>query len=188
MIRQKAEEIRLKKEGGTLSDSSFIPHPSSFGFSLIEVMIALVVLLVGMLGVIGMQYYAVTGNASSRELRIATNLGQEFVERIKSTPYTNLVSGVDPAVPVIGSAISGGVTFTRASWVVPDCVSVTLPGDDNSCAANLVANCDPVNDPDGASVVSVSAVRVRACWNDLKTGAQHSVTLDTLRWNENVIP
>jgi len=177
MIRQKAEEIRLKAEGGRLKKE---------GFSLIEVMIALVVLLVGMLGVIGMQYYAVTGNAASRELRIATNLGQEFVERIKSTPYTNLASGVDPAVPVIGAAISGGVTFTRASWVVADCVSLTLPGDDSSCNAGLAANC--TNDPDGASVVPVSAVRVRACWNDLKTGAPHSVSLDTLRWNENVIP
>ncbi|MBI5739673.1 MAG: prepilin-type N-terminal cleavage/methylation domain-containing protein [Nitrospirae bacterium] len=172
---------KLKAAGGTFSDSSF-------GFTLIEVMIALVVLLIGMLGVIGMQYYSVTGNAASRELKIATNLGQELVERIKSTPYTNLVSGADPDNPATGPEISGGVTFTRALWVVPDCVSLTLPGDDNSCGANLAAGCAPAGDPDGASVVPVSAVRVRACWNDLKTGAPHSVTLDTVRWNENVIP
>jgi prepilin-type N-terminal cleavage/methylation domain-containing protein len=32
------------------------------GFSLIEAMVALTVMLVGMLGVMGMQYYSITGN------------------------------------------------------------------------------------------------------------------------------
>ena len=53
---------------------------SEKGFSLVEVMIALVILLVGMLGIMGMQYYAVSGNATSRELRQATNLGQDMIE------------------------------------------------------------------------------------------------------------
>lgn len=156
------------------------------GFTLIEVMIAVVVLLIGMLGVMGMQYYSITGNTASRELRIATNLSQELVERIKSTPYANIASGADPDVPGIGTAISGGVAFTRTSWVAPDCASLNMPNDDNSCNPGMAVNC--TMDPDGASVVPMSAIRVRSCWTDLKTGATHSVTLDTVRWNENVVP
>ena len=55
------------------------------GFTLVEVMISMVVLLIGMLGVMGMQYYAIGGNASSRELGMATNLSVEVIERLKST-------------------------------------------------------------------------------------------------------
>jgi prepilin-type N-terminal cleavage/methylation domain-containing protein len=152
------------------------------GFSLIEVMIALVVLLVGMLGVMAMQYYAVSGNTSSRELRIATNLTQEIVEQIKTTPYTNLAAGTD--LPPVGTAISGGLNFMRRWWIVPDCIALSLPASNVPCS-NLAAAC--TSDPDGTAAVSVSAIRARACWTD-KYGGNHSVTLDTLRWDENVVP
>ncbi len=152
------------------------------GFTLIEVMIALVILLIGMLGVMSMQYYAVSGNTASREMRIATNLSQAIIEQIKSTPYTNLASGTD--LPPAGTAISGGLNFTRSWWVVPDCVGLTLTADNNTCG-NLATAC--TSDPDGTMVVSVSAVRARTCWTD-KYGDNHSVTLDTLRWDENVVP
>ena len=81
---------------------------SEKGFSLIEVMIALVVLLVGMLGIMGMQYYAVSGNANSRELRMATNLGQDMIESLKSTAYGNLSSSFD--TPAIVTARSSEAT------------------------------------------------------------------------------
>jgi prepilin-type N-terminal cleavage/methylation domain-containing protein len=149
------------------------------GFTLVEVMIATVVLLIGMLGVLSMQYYAINGNASSREVRIATNLSAEVIEQLKSTPYANLAQ--TPAPPPAGTAISGGVNFTRASWVVPDCVAITFNADNNTCAG-LVPSC--TEDPDATMAVPVSAVRVRTCWSD-KDGLPHSVTLDSIRWNEN---
>ncbi|MBC8412917.1 MAG: prepilin-type N-terminal cleavage/methylation domain-containing protein [Nitrospira sp.] len=152
------------------------------GFTLIEVMIALVVLVVGMLGVMGMQYYAVVGNTSSRDMRTATNLTQQLMEQMRSTAYTALTTGND--APAAGTAISGGVNFTRRWWVSADCVAMTLTNDDNTCG-NLAAVCN--SDPDGALAVQSSAIRARTCWTD-KNGVPHSVTMDTLRWNENVVP
>ena len=151
---------------------------SEKGFSLIEVMISLVILLVGMLGIMGMQYYAVSGNATSRELRMATNLGQDMIESLKSTPYGNLTSSSD--TPTSGAAISGGINFNRRWWVVSNCIAITLAGDDNSCAA-MAAACTSAP---GGVTVPVSAVRARACWTD-KTGAIHSVTMDTVRWDKD---
>ncbi len=150
------------------------------GFSLIEVMIAFVVLLIGMLGVMGMQYYSVSGNAASREIRIATNLSQQLVEQMKSTPYVNLASNTD--VPVLNAAMSAGVNFSRAWWVVPDCVGLAAGG-------NLCAGAAPActTDPDGAVAVQASAIRTRTCWTD-RRGVAHSVTLDSMRWNENAVP
>jgi len=153
---------------------------SDSGFSLIEVMIAFVVLLIGMLGVMGMQYYAVSGNASSRDLRVATSLSQQLVEQMKSTPYTNLASNAD--APALNAAMSGGVNYTRAWWVVPDCVGLAAGG--NLCAGGAPA-C--TTDPDGAVAVQASAIRTRTCWTD-RQGVAHSVTLDTMRWNENAVP
>ena len=153
---------------------------TSRGFTLIEVMIAFVVLLLGMLGVLSMQYYAITGNAASRELRIATNLSQEIIEQMKSTPYNNLAAIITRALPT-DATFSAGVTFTRRSWTFADCVGLTLTGDDGTCSAGLVPTC--TFDPDGAKVVQVSAVRARTCWSD-RNGTNHSVTIDSLRWAE----
>jgi type IV pilus assembly protein PilV len=155
------------------------------GFSLIEVMVALVVLLVGMLGVMAMQYYAVSGNTTSREMRIATTLTHELVEQIKSTPYTALSSGTDTPLFNQDTSISGGQNYIRRWWVVGDCVSLTLSANDNSCSSTLTAAC--TSDPDTGRVVPVSAIRARTCWTD-KSGATHSVTIDTLRWDESVVP
>jgi prepilin-type N-terminal cleavage/methylation domain-containing protein len=149
------------------------------GFTLVEVMIAMVVLLIGMLGVMGMQYYAIGGNTASRELRMATNLSVEMIEQLKSTPYASLVSSGDS--PPVGTSISGGVTFARAWWTVPDCIAINFPGDDSTCAG-LATAC--TSDPDATMAVPVSAIRVRTCWTD-KDGLPHSVTLDSIRWDEN---
>ncbi len=128
-----------------------------------------------------MQYFSVRGNAASRELRIGTNLGQEVLEDMKSTPYANLADNTDAPGP--GVAISGNVAFTRAWWVVPDCVGLAANGD--TCIGAAAPACN--NDPDATMNVPVSIIRTRTCWTD-RNGVSHSVTLDTLRWNENVTP
>jgi type IV pilus modification protein PilV len=172
-------------DGNTMNiQSSEHTGHSMNGFTLIEVMIALVVLLLGMLGVMGMQYYAVSGNTQSRELRTATSLSQELIEQLRSTPYLNLAAGNDTPVPTAETTMSGGINYTRRWWIVPNCIALNLTGDNNACAA--LANTCATN-PDGAQIVAVSAIRSRTCWND-KNGNVHSVTLDSVRWNENVVP
>lgn len=151
------------------------------GFTLVEVMIAMVILLIGMLGVMGMQYYAVSGNTSSREMRVATSLSQQVIEQFKATPYANLGAFAPDPIPA-NIALSGGVNYVRSWWVVPDCVGLNPGG--NACAGVAPA-C--ASNPDGAPNIQVSAVRAQTCWTD-KDGVNHSVTLDSLRWNENVVP
>jgi prepilin-type N-terminal cleavage/methylation domain-containing protein len=163
------------------------------GFSLIEAMIALTVMLVGMLGVMGMQYYAITGNTSSREMRIATTLSLEALEQSKSMQYTVLQNGTDNPFPSSDTSLTGGVSsYTRRWWVVPDCIALnTTPLSDactaDPCSAAIVASCDANGDPDNAVTVPVSALRSRTCWQD-KNECFHSVTIDSIRWNENVTP
>jgi prepilin-type N-terminal cleavage/methylation domain-containing protein len=158
------------------------------GFSLIEAMVALTVMLVGMLGVMGMQYYSITGNTSSREMRIATTLSLEALEQSKSMQYSVLQNGTENPYPSSDSSLTGGLTsYTRRWWVVPDCLALNLTNNVNPCSAAIAASCDANGDPDNTVAVAVSAIRSRACWQD-KNNNFHSVTIDSLRWNEDVTP
>jgi type IV pilus assembly protein PilV len=167
---------------------------SDNGFSLVEVMIAMVVLLVGMLGVMGMQYYSIGGNASSRELRVATSLSQEMIEQLRGTPYANLVTvatGTDNPLDIDAddaptvTATSGGVNYTRSWWIVAGCTELAdngimcIPGGGATPACNTI--------PDGAVASPASAIRARTCWTD-RDGVDHSVTLDSVRWDETRVP
>jgi type IV pilus assembly protein PilV len=157
---------------------------NSQGFTLIEVMVALLVLLIGTMGVMGLQYYAVTGNAFSREIRTSTGMTQDMIERIKEIPYASIAAGTD--VMTVEPSYSGNVAFTRRWWTAPNCLGFSLAGDDESCNAALAPNpCASV--PDAALVVPVTAIKVRTCWTD-KSGVVHSVTMETMRWDENVTP
>lgn len=57
-----------------------------WGFSLLEVMIALMVMTVGLLALAAMQEFAVTRSLDANELSIATNLAAEMIERIEYNP------------------------------------------------------------------------------------------------------
>jgi type IV pilus assembly protein PilV len=56
------------------------------GFSMLEVLIALMVLTVGLLGLAAMQEFAVNRSIDANELSIATNLAAEMIERIQYNP------------------------------------------------------------------------------------------------------
>ena len=65
------------------------------GFTLIEVMIAIFILVVGLLGVAGVAVTVINGNAFSKEITTATTLAQDKMEELKNTRYSNITSGSD---------------------------------------------------------------------------------------------
>ena len=93
----------------------------SEGFTLLEVMIALVILSVGLLGLAALQLVAVRSNSFSSEMTYATMIAQQQAEVLKNLAYTdgNLTSGSHAAM---GS--SKGVQYT-VTWNVTDDVPAT---------------------------------------------------------------
>jgi len=62
------------------------------GFTLLEVLVAIVIVSIGLLAVAGMQTTAITANASAKDATIAIQLAEEMVDRIRvnagDTPET----------------------------------------------------------------------------------------------------
>ena len=99
---------------------SFLQHRRcrARGFSMIEVMVALFVLAIAMLGVAGLQVISKRSNFDAVQRTTASMLTQELLERIRSnsdqlTVYTNAGAG-----RTIVLAPSDGITAT-------DCVTAT---------------------------------------------------------------
>jgi len=66
------------------------------GFTLIEIMIAMMVLSIGLLGIASMQIKAVQGNTASMGLTEAAILGQNQIESLMSMKYlNNLLNDMD---------------------------------------------------------------------------------------------
>jgi type IV pilus modification protein PilV len=96
------------------------PFSRKNGFSLIEVLIALILFAVGMLGLGGMQLISIRGNAFSQKMTQATVLTQNKLEELKRLPF------VDSSLSVgrHDEGVLGSSAFSR-SYDVED-VSTTL--------------------------------------------------------------
>ena len=60
-----------------------IPNSAEAGFSLIEVLVAIIILSIGMLGAVGMQATALQSNKETRYQAIATTLARELAEKMR---------------------------------------------------------------------------------------------------------
>jgi type IV pilus assembly protein PilV len=67
---------------------------SQQGFTLIEVMIALVILAAGLLALMTMQIVSIKSNAFSSEMTYASMLAQSRLEQIRNMPYASITPGV----------------------------------------------------------------------------------------------
>jgi prepilin-type N-terminal cleavage/methylation domain-containing protein len=146
-------------------------HSPEAGFSLIEVLIALSILAIGLLGLALLQTTAIKGNAIASKSSIATQVAQDKLEWFRNRPW-----------PEITSSNSGTITDN----VTPAVVYGTLPG--NPGGDNVIVGGTKyfrvwaVRASNGSVVLdntdTLRTVTVWACWTD-ERGAWHNVMLST---------
>lgn len=85
------------------------------GFTVIEVMIALTILLIGIAGLLSMQLTAMRATSFSRHATEASMLAEDKMEVLRTVPVALLVGGTD-VVDSRGLPDPGGL-FTR-TWTV----------------------------------------------------------------------
>ena len=68
----------------------FVLKKNDSGFTLVEVMIALSVLLIGLLGIAGMLVVAIDSNGSTKRTTEATYLAEQTLEQFRGMPYQSI--------------------------------------------------------------------------------------------------
>ena len=110
---------------------------TSSGFTLLETMIALMVLTIGILGIMVMQTTAIQGNARASSMTLASNIAASQIEGFRNTPYLALPAiGADNTIndPTTGFPVRVQVAagpFANSKLIT---ITVTRPG----TAGNIV--------------------------------------------------
>lgn len=135
------------------------------GFSLVEVLVALAILAVGLLGLALFQVTAIKGNAVAAKWTEATELAQDRIERFRHVAWDNIVS-------------SNAAGFTTGPPAQP--VYANLPaaaGDNTTVRGTPYYRVWYV-----AGTASLKTITVWCCWRD-DTAKWHNVMLVTQRSN-----
>jgi prepilin-type N-terminal cleavage/methylation domain-containing protein len=82
------------------------------GFTLIEMMVAILLIGVGLMGLAALSTTVTRANVHSAALTAASTLAQERMERFRTDNYAGIVAGND-------SRVQDGIVYTRA-WTVAD--------------------------------------------------------------------
>ncbi len=136
------------------------------GFSLVEILVAIVVLSFGMLGMVGMQAYSLQSNRDARLQAQAASLARELAELVRSNRVTAVKTGVDN--PYLGT-FSTPLAMTTPSY----CLS----------SANATAGC--------ATPVAVATAQMTewlARVDDELPGARIAVCFDASPYDSNGLP
>ena len=135
------------------------------GFSLLEVLIALTVLAVGLLGLAMFQITAIQGNASASDTVAATYYGQDQMERLQLVPYDNLVSSP--------FGISGGLPDNAAIQSITDSDQTTVSKKGLRYYRMWAVTAVP-------ATATLKMIRVWVYWWDQR-GRSHTIQLVTQR-------
>jgi type IV pilus assembly protein PilV len=90
------------------------------GFTMLELLIAIAILAIGLLGLATLQSTSIQGNRDSKELTTAVFLAEKKMEEMKSAAFNaaplNIGSSTDINNPMNGSGATGGIYYR--SWNV----------------------------------------------------------------------
>jgi len=87
------------------------------GFTLIEVMIAIFLLAVALLGLVSVTTTVIKGNSFSETMTMATTLAKDKMEELKNTAYDNLGNSTDYASSDGSTTIAGNAFYTRTATI-----------------------------------------------------------------------
>ncbi len=146
------------------------------GFTIVEVLVAMVILLVGVLGTFVLLEGGLSSTRKTTSREQATNLARDLVERSRQVPYTSTTTSLAPAqlratLPDAGALSGSGFTVSRRnvtySVTVTAC-SIDDPsdgagyGDASFCAAPATPIGPGSTPPGPAAAINVLGISVAA--------------------------
>ncbi len=122
------------------------------GFTLIEVMIAMVVMVIGLTGVIMMQSAAVRGNRQSAQYSRAALLAEERMEQLRGETVAQLQAGAPIAFTT--TFVDKSVTYTTTYTVI-----TPLSGNPNLAQIKVTTSYAENGDTTDLHVATVEMIR-----------------------------
>ncbi len=101
-----------------IEQESVRKHPG--GFTLIELVVAILIFAIGIVGISKMQTLAIQANAYSMQLSEANNVARDTIEKLMSLPLTSSTFGGEETLTATSTfswpgLIQGNILFSR-SW------------------------------------------------------------------------
>ena len=109
---------------------------SQSGFTLLEVLIALFIFSIGILGVNAMQLTSITGNSKANRITQASNLAADQIETILSLDYDNVALNDNDADGTAQDANSDGTDDNGGNFGLDDVTAATADGNAPSVDGN----------------------------------------------------
>ena len=88
------------------------------GFTLLETAIAMVVMMVGGLGIAAVFAYAIKNNNGSRDRAIAIAVAQQEIERLRALPFNDTALNATPTLVVPVTVSNGGRNFSMRTTIL----------------------------------------------------------------------
>ena len=154
------------------------PRDGERGFSLIEVMIAVVVLVFGLVSVVGISVYVSRANYTSNTLNVLAAAAQDQVDRLRTAVWTEITE--DPTV-----SVGGAVTLPSVATPVQESVESATPAPmavaqtTTSQSAQYTYTLN-TNDPHRAAVTNTPAGELRVTWQ-VRQGPTAEIRYVTIR-------
>jgi type IV pilus assembly protein PilV len=169
--------------------------PFSAGFTMLEVLIAIVVIAFGLLGVAGLQVVALKNNQSASYRLIATTLANDMIDRIKTNTVGLIAGEYDKSnpnaytTPVATCLLAAGCTpqelarNDRFEWA--QLVAAALPGGQaivclDSTPDDGLSPAGPQCDGDGTTLYAI-----KIWWNDERNQTADPNALLRFSWTFN---
>ena len=155
------------------------------GFTLLELMIAMIVLAIGILGLIGLQVAAISGNSSANQMTTALTLAQDEIEQLKSLELTNEAlkdnnTGNNGSLASIPTSASSSY-FDRTNADNPTPNNIANPIDERGGTTGLTRYYRFWNVADDTPTLGAKTVVVFVCWGAVTNGIpRHRVTVQTI--------
>lgn len=89
-----------------------LPYSAQSGFSLIEVLVAIIILSIGMLGAVGMQAAAMQSNKETRNQSVATSFARELADKMRGNHTVAIKSAAaDNPYLIAETTLTGTAVF-----------------------------------------------------------------------------
>ena len=127
------------------------------GFSLIEVLVAVLIVAVGVLGIVGLQLVTLRTNTGAMMRSQATQFAYNILDRARANPGANYVIALTAPAPVAPNCDGAGANCSRQQMATFD-------------LAGWFTDLAQLPSGDGAIALNGDIITVTVQWNDNRDG------------------